>query len=207
MKKLGKKGFTLIELLAVITIMGILLLVAIPAVSRTIENSRRDTFASTTSEYLNAVRNAVLADNVECYYGSAWTIASATPDGTYYFPICTSEGSCTDVKAADPGKLDKKDVASSTKDLMESGGRSSFGNAELEGYVTWSKTTTKTDPNNPKTTTTYKILLNDTGKHGFDTEVDASALKRSQVKTNLSKVKSNVMTPPAATTVYYCRMR
>ena len=32
MKKLNKKGFTLIELLAVITIMGILMLVAIPAV-------------------------------------------------------------------------------------------------------------------------------------------------------------------------------
>ena len=66
MKKLSSKGFTLIELLAVITIMGILMMVAIPSVSRTIENSRRDTFANVAHEYVNAVRNGVLADNIEC---------------------------------------------------------------------------------------------------------------------------------------------
>jgi prepilin-type N-terminal cleavage/methylation domain-containing protein len=202
MKKLGQKGFTLIELLAVITIMGILLLVAIPAVSRTIENSRRDTFATVASEYLNAVRNAVLADNVECYTASRWTIASAIPDGTYYFPICTSASSCLDSKASDPGKFDKTAIVSSTKELMESGGRSSFGNAELEGYVTWTKTTSNTDPNNPKTTTTYKILLNDTGKHGFNGEKEASDLKRANVLTNLGSVQSNVKTGST-----YCKVR
>lgn len=43
---MNKKGFTLIELLAVITIMGILMMVAIPSVSRTIEKSRQDTFVN-----------------------------------------------------------------------------------------------------------------------------------------------------------------
>ena len=40
----NNRGFTLVELLAVIVIMGILMMVAIPSVTRTIENSRKDTF-------------------------------------------------------------------------------------------------------------------------------------------------------------------
>ena len=62
MKKINNKGFTLIELLAVITILGILMMIAIPNVSRTIENSRRDTFADVAQSYINAVRTEVMAD-------------------------------------------------------------------------------------------------------------------------------------------------
>lgn len=164
MKKIGKKGFTLIELLAVITIMGILMLVAIPAISRTIENSRRDTFANAAKEYLNAVRNAVLADNISC----GTTAASATPDGTYYF------------------KLNSTTI----EELMEAGGKSPFGNADLKGYVKWVKATA-----NDKTKTTYSISLTDTGKHGLTTstettpaptEVDEDAISRGKVSTKLS---------------------
>ena len=41
------KGFTLIELLAVITIMGILMLVGVPSISRIIENARKDNYIDT----------------------------------------------------------------------------------------------------------------------------------------------------------------
>lgn len=59
-------GFTLIELLAVITIMGILMMVAIPSVSRVIENTRRDAFLDNAKVYINAVRQAVISDELIC---------------------------------------------------------------------------------------------------------------------------------------------
>ncbi len=105
MKKItNSKGFTLIELLAVITIMGILMMVAIPSVSRTIENSRRDTFADVTKSYVNTIRNSVLADELECGTTNKISVG-ATQDGVYYYEIDTQ--------------------AQGTIDLMESGGKSS----------------------------------------------------------------------------------
>ena len=42
----NRKGLTLIELLASITIMGILILISIPSVSKVIENTRKKTFVN-----------------------------------------------------------------------------------------------------------------------------------------------------------------
>lgn len=186
------KGFTLIELLAVITIMGILMLVAIPAVSRTIENSRRDTFADIAHNYLNAVRNAVLADNIQCGSGDSQVNASATSDGTYYFVI------------------DTKDDAQAMKDLMESGGKSPFGNSELKGYVKWVKKTDKgTDGENKKTVTKYSMLLVDSGSHGFDTELQEANIKRSKISTKTSKNSNSanlIPTAEAGTTLTKCEL-
>ena len=167
MKKINmnSKGFTLIELLAVITIMGILMMVAIPSVSRTIENSRRDTFADVAKSYVNTIRNSVLADEIECLLpGEAAKISvGATPDGVYYYKIDTS--------------------ATGTKDLMESGGKSSWSNSDVGGYVVWTKKTGTTASGDTKTRTTYAALLVDTGKHGFDALTLESDLKRANVKT------------------------
>ena len=191
MKKLNSKGFTLIELLAVITIMGILMLVAIPAVSRTIENSRRDTFADISKEYVNAVRNAVLADNITCGTGTNAMVASATPDGEYYFPIDTTQ--------------------QNTKDLMEAGGKSPFGSSEMKGYVRWKKSTAA---NTGKTTTVYFISLSDTGKHGLSTdtsnkkpnELSEIEIKRANVITNLSNVAATDPTAPSGVTITKCQL-
>ena len=152
MKKLNNLGFTLIELLAVITIMGILMMVAIPSVSRTIENSRRDTFADNALTYVNTVRNAVMADELSC--GS--TTVSATANGTYYFAIDTEN--------------------QQTKDIMEKVALSSWGNAKVTGYVQWTKTANSAG----RTTTVYSVCLKDTGNHGFNgysSEKDVSRTK------------------------------
>lgn len=63
MKKLNKKGFTLIELLAVIVILGIIMLIAIPSVSNIIANSRKNTFKSTAQTLISGARNMVLASS------------------------------------------------------------------------------------------------------------------------------------------------
>ena len=168
MKKMNSKGFTLIELLAVITIMGILMMVAIPSVSRTIENARRDTFADIAHEYINAIRNNVLADNIECNMGTDaapnWVVASGTPDGTYYFEINTQSGN--------------------TKDLMESGGKSPFGNTEMTGYTVWTKTSTTNARGDYKTKVSYTMALVDSGAHGFKTYKTEAEIKRNIIETS-----------------------
>ena len=156
MKRLNKAGFTLIELLAVITIMGILMMVAIPSVSRTIENSRRDTFADNAMTYISTVRNSVLSDEVTC----GGVTASGTANGTYYFAIDTE--------------------AQQTKDIMERVATSSWGGARLTGYVKWVKTV---DASSGRTITTYYACLRDTGNHGFSEETVEKDISRSKILT------------------------
>lgn len=66
MKKLlnNKKGFTLIELLAVIVILAILVMVAIPAVTKYLNSARQGTFVDNAQSAISAVRNDVIENGV-----------------------------------------------------------------------------------------------------------------------------------------------
>lgn len=59
MKRMNKKGFTLIELLAVIIILGVLMIIAIPSVTTYIQNSRKSAYVDTSAAYVEAVRTRV----------------------------------------------------------------------------------------------------------------------------------------------------
>jgi len=59
--KKNKKGFTLIELLAVIVILGLLMAIAIPSITRYITQSRKKTAISTAQNYMSALINEVNA--------------------------------------------------------------------------------------------------------------------------------------------------
>lgn len=73
MKKLNKKGFTLIELLAVIIILGVLLLIAVPSVSKYIIDSRMKTYNTNLSNFVSAVANEVNAMDYNSEYNFSST--------------------------------------------------------------------------------------------------------------------------------------
>ena len=162
----NKKGFTLIELLAVIVIMGILMMVAIPAVSRVIENSRKDAFVDIAKSYANAVITAWTSENLTC----EGIVSSAVDDGDYYILINT------------------KEVASSALPvLLEQGGKSSWGNRDVNGYVRVHVETVTDSNGDSKRTTKFYVGLSD-GTHGIIDEGNTTSdkLKKGNVKMNLS---------------------
>ncbi len=60
---MNRKGFTLVELLGVVVILSIVLTIAIPATSNYIDSSKREAFADVLSEYVDAVRKGIAAED------------------------------------------------------------------------------------------------------------------------------------------------
>lgn len=72
----SERAFTLIELLAVIIILGLLMLIAIPSVTTYINNSRREAYIDTAREYIMGATNLVNSGALDIY----------DPSVTYYIP-------------------------------------------------------------------------------------------------------------------------
>lgn len=191
----NKSGFTMVELLTVMTIMGLLLLITIPSVSRIIENARKDTFVVTAKDYLEAVENSVTADNLVCYKNGKWIPISVTKDGKYFFSICTNASgkNCYLVGGVGIGTIMNRDeIVDNTNNLFDTIKKSPFGDTELLGYVTWEKKTTGTGKEK-MTNIDYKIKLQDINCKGFEKEYAKDQLKRS----NITTVDANSVNRPS----------
>ncbi len=70
------KGFTLIELLAVIIILGILILIAIPSMTKYIADSRKETYIDTARQYIKSTITFVNQGKLDMF----------DTDTTYYIP-------------------------------------------------------------------------------------------------------------------------
>ena len=164
----------MIELLAVITIMGILMVVAIPTVGRTIENVRRDSFLDTAKQYVNGVKMLWQSDSLMC--GSY--MASELGDGAFYVPIDSSE-------TTGPGEV--------YPTILESGGKSSWGNRDVHGYVIVILENVMSGTASVK----YRVVLTD-GTHGIVySTLDYTDLKRAHVLTSGAEI-----TDPESGTVF-----
>ena len=94
-KKTKKRGFTLIELLAVIIILGVLMIIAIPSVTTYISNSRKSAYVNTAKEVISGARTLVNSGKIELF----------DTDTTYYI---SNECIQTENKAESPyGKFTK----------------------------------------------------------------------------------------------------
>jgi prepilin-type N-terminal cleavage/methylation domain-containing protein len=142
----NERGFTLIELLAVITIMGILMMVAIPTISRTIENSRKDTFIDMVKNYSSAARTMWTGDNLMC----DGVVSSAVPLGVYYIEINT--------------------MSDSVPVLLEQGGKSPWGNRDVLGVIVVGVR----DRNNSRHVSFYPAITD--GVHGVNIKSDGSTV-------------------------------
>ncbi len=77
LKSKHKKAFTLIELLAVIIVLGIILLVAIPSVTQYINDTRKKAYIDTAKQYVKGATNLVNNGSLDTF----------DTDTTYYIPI------------------------------------------------------------------------------------------------------------------------
>ena len=143
----NNKGFTLIELLAVIVILGVLMIIAIPMVSRYIKEARQNAFIDTAKSYVQSARYAYL-------------------NGDYYQAEATN-GNCA-VLDAGAGTVY---IRFKYIDVDKTGGNSSFGKP-IDTENSYVKITS--DANGKYS---YFVFMRDDASNGFQEKAEDALVK------------------------------
>ena len=167
----NKKGFTLIELLAVIVILAILVMVAIPAVTRYLNSARQGTYADNALAAISAVRNDVIMNGF------------APDDGQTSEPY-----KYTYDKDEINGLLEKK--------LNTSPFGGTYTTAEIVVVqIEKTKTVGGTTTGTGEYEYLYQMCLVDDGGHGFDytfeKNIEAKAVKMTGAACNSNNIKTS----------------
>ena len=98
-------------------------------------------------------------------------------------------------------RMDYEGSLAIDQDLMEKVALSSWGSAEITGYVKWVKDTNTTTN---RTTTEYYVKLRDTGSHGFKDEVAEKDVSRAKIFTEGAVA---ITAPTTPGTPYPCTLK
>ena len=174
---------------------------AIKATTSTIDNSRKDTFATLTQNYINSVRNAYLADELECSTTASETgefkVPDKTANGEYYMFFASSSNAITSNFSSFDSELASK-AASNTSELMEFGANSPWGNKEVYGWVHWIKTNEGI---------TYYAALTDVDGHGVSNETKDQNIRRANIEVKNAKADVTKALNSIQNGVNYCHYK
>lgn len=124
-KEENQKGFTLIELLAVIVILGIIAVIAIPLIGNVIGNSKSSADAATARQVYDAARLYIIGEKDGAFEGHGKVEIKAMQDGGYldkiYLPSDKKEVTSGFVFFNAKGQLDNTTTAKTDAVTLETG--------------------------------------------------------------------------------------
>lgn len=160
----NNKGFTLIELLAVIVILGVLMIIAVPMVTKYIKQAKQDAFIDTAKNYINSARYGYL-------------------NGDYVDPEATG-GACATLDSGSGGNVY---IKFRYIEVDKTGGKSSFNKKILQD-----KSYVRIESSSNGKFTYYVYMVDEGGNvlkttSGSELEVEESAIRRGNVQTDTNK--------------------
>ncbi|MNC56520.1 putative major pilin subunit [compost metagenome] len=137
-KEENQKGFTLIELLAVIVILGIIAVIAIPLIGNIINKSKTDSDLSTANQVYNAARLYIVSEKGGSFASDARATITLDSlqsggflDDPIYLPSSKAELTGITVNFDDNGKLTDPEGGSAVTLTPKTGDVVSFSATEV----------------------------------------------------------------------------